>query len=131
MPNEPSLPPGLRVLLVEDEPLIAIDAEDTLRQMGVQTVVWARNLAEALAALGGDAFHAALLDLRLGSETSIPLAERLAAGNVPFGFLTGLGDHAIPPAFKDRPMVAKPFTSQQLAELLAHLVAPNAPPAAA
>ena len=127
MPNEPSLPPGLRVLLVEDEPLIAIDAEDMLRHMGVETVVWARNVADAMAATDASTFHAALLDLRLGGEISIPLAQRLAAQNVPFGFLTGFEDRAIPPEFKDRPIVAKPFTPQQIHGLLVRLVSPHTP----
>jgi len=125
--NEPTLPPGLRVLLVEDEPLIAIDAEDTLRHMGVEDVIWARNVADGLAAIDANTFHAGLLDLRLGGETSIPLAQRLAAQGVPFGFLTGFEDRAIPPEFKDRPIVAKPFTAQQLGGLLVRLVSPQAP----
>ena len=73
------VPPGLRVLLVEDEPLIAIDGEDMLRAMGVDDVVCVRTVAEGMAALDANQFHAALLDLRLGQESSIPLAQRLAA----------------------------------------------------
>jgi DNA-binding NtrC family response regulator len=115
------------VLLVEDEPLIAIDSEDTLRHLGVETVVWARNVVDGLAAIYANTFHAGLLDLRLGGETSIPLAQQLAAQGVPFGFMTGFEDRAIPAEFKDRPIVAKPYTPQQLGDLIARLVAPQAP----
>ena len=116
------LPPGLRVLLVEDEPLIAIDGEDILRAMGVSEVMWVRTVADGLQALAGQPFHAACLDLRLGQESSLPLAQRLASLNVPFGFLTGFQDDAIPQEFKDRPIVPKPFTPQQLGDLLRSLV---------
>ena len=118
------VPPGMRVLLVEDEPLIAIDGDDILRAMGVDDVVCVRSVSEGMTALDTKQFHAALLDLRLGQDTSIPLAQRLAAMNVPFGFLTGFQDNAIPQEFRDRPVVAKPFTAAQLGELLSSLVGP-------
>jgi DNA-binding response OmpR family regulator len=113
---------AIRVLLVEDEPLIALDAEDLLRGMGVADVACSRSLAEGMSALDTETFHVALLDVRLGAESCLPLAERLAAANVPFGFMTGLRDDGIPAAFKDRPIVTKPFTRQQLANLLSTLV---------
>ena len=116
------VPPDLRVLLVEDEPLIAIDGAHMLRAMGVDDVVCVRTVADGMNALGSTSFHAALLDLRLGQESSIPLAQRLAAMNIPFGFLTGFQDNAIPQEFRDRPVVAKPFTAAQLGALLSGLV---------
>jgi len=118
------VPGGLRVLLVEDEPLIAIDSDDILRAAGVADVVWVRTVAEGMNALGSNTFHAALLDLRLGQESSVPLAQRLAVMDIPFGFLTGFQDNAIPQEFRDRPMVAKPFTAAQLWALLSGLVGP-------
>lgn len=114
--------PGLRILLAEDEPLIAIDADDMLRAMGVDDVVCVRSVAEGMSALDTNQFHAAVLDLRLGHDLSLPLAQRLASMNIPFGFLTGLQDNAIPPNFRDRPVVAKPFTQAQLGELLSSLI---------
>ncbi len=116
------VPPGLRVLLVEDEPLIAIDTDDMLRAMGVDDVVCVRSVPEGMNALDTNQFHAAVLDLRLGQDSSLPLAQRLASMNVPFGFLTGFQDSAIPPDFRDRPVVAKPFTQAQLGELLSSLI---------
>jgi len=116
------LPAGLRVLLVEDEPLIALDGEHILRSTGVDEVVWVRNLADGIQSVDAKQFHAALLDLRLGTDSSIPLAQRLAALNVPFGFLTGFHGDAIPSEYKDRPIVPKPFTPQQLSNLLLRLV---------
>lgn len=123
MQNETKrVPPGLRVLLVEDEPLIAIDSDDMLRAMGVDDVVCVRTVADGMSALDANPFHAALLDLRLGENSSVPLAQRLAAVNIPFGFLTGFQDNAIPQEFRDRPVVIKPFTAAQLGALLSNLV---------
>ena len=127
MPTTKSLSPGLRVLLVEDEPLIAIDTQDALVRFGVKEVVWARNLAEADAAIDAGGFHAAILDLRLGAESSVPLAHRLAALNVPFGFLTGFLDSGIPASLRQYPVVMKPCTHAQLGDLLLSLVSPTAP----
>lgn len=125
MQNETKrVPLGLRVLLVEDEPLIAIDGADMLRAMGVDDVVCVRSVTEGMSALDAGAFHAALLDLRLGQESSVPLAQRLAAMNIPFGFLTGFQDNAIPQEFRGRPVVVKPFTAAQLEALLSSLVGP-------
>ena len=127
MQNETKrVPPGLRVLLVEDEPLIAIDGDDMLRAMGVEDVVWVRTVTEGVNALDANTFHAALLDLRLGQDSSISLAQRLAAKNIPFGFLTGFQDNAIPQEFRGRPLVVKPFTAAQLGALLSGLVGPPA-----
>lgn len=119
------LPPGLRVLVVEDEPLIAIDTESSLQAMGVSEVVCVRTVADGMQALDAQQFHAAFLDLRLGQGSSIPLAQRLATLGVPFGFLTGFQGDAIPDEFKARPVAVKPFTPNQLGELLRKLIEPE------
>lgn len=113
---------GTRVLLVEDEPLIALDAQDTLRDNGADDVVWARNIAEAQAAIDAGGLHAAILDLRIGSDSSLPLAHKLAALGVPFGFMTGFQDSGLPADLKDRPFVTKPFSQDQLRCLLERLL---------
>ena len=110
------------MLLAEDEPLIAMDGEAVLRGMGVQLVVLARSVNEGLHAIASSALDAAFLDLRLGADTSVPLAERLAVAGVPFAFLTGYQGDAIPPVFKDRPIVAKPFTPDLLLQALLAMV---------
>jgi CheY-like chemotaxis protein len=117
-PVQQQLPAGLRVLLAEDEPLIAMDGEAVLQGMGVQLVVLARSLSEGMAAMASSTFDAAFLDLRLGADTSLPLAEQLADAGVPFAFLTGYQGDAIPAAFKGRPVVAKPFTPDLLLQAL-------------
>jgi DNA-binding LytR/AlgR family response regulator len=119
---EPKVPAGLRVLVAEDEPLIALDAESILQSLGVGEVVCVHTLSDGLNAAAATKFSAGLLDLRLGQESSIPLAQLLAAQKVPFGFLTGYQADAIPPDLKDVPFVAKPFTPLQLADLVMRLI---------
>ena len=117
------LRPGLRVLLVEDETIIAMDAEVILQALGVSEVVCVRTVADGLVAIDAGTFDAAILDVRLGQESSLPLAERLAGLGVPFGYLTGYQSTATPVEFKDRPIVSKPFTADDLAGLLRTLLA--------
>lgn len=123
------MPPGKRVLLVEDVPLIALDARDTLRDNGACDVVWARSVAEAEAAIAAGGFDAAILDLRLGSESGLPIAEKLAALNIPFGFMTGFQNTGLPDDLKERPFLTKPYSQDQLRDLLKMLVMSAQPPA--
>src|SRR5262245_16361811 len=99
-----------------------MDGEAVLRGMGVQLVVLARSVSEGLNAIASSALDAAFLDLRLGADTSVPLAERLTQSGVPFAFLTGYQGDAIPPLFKDRPVVAKPFTPDLMLQALLAMV---------
>ena len=110
------------MLLVEDEPLIALDGEAILMSLGVARVVWARGVAEALSAMQAETFDVAILDLRLDKDSSLPLAQELAKLGVPFGFLTGYQADALPDEFKDRPMVPKPFNADLLGGLLHDLL---------
>jgi CheY-like chemotaxis protein len=109
---------GKSVLLVEDEPLILMDSEAMLKSLGAAKVSLARNVAEGLQALDNERPSLAILDYRLKGENSLPLARRLAELGVRFGFLTGYEGDGIPREFRDRPLLAKPFTAAQLLGLL-------------
>src|SRR5688572_6847737 len=94
MPND--------VLIVEDDPIIALDFEDTLLGFGVKTVRTAQTVARALALIDQQAPDCALLDVSLIREKSFAVAERLDALNIPFVFVTGYGaDARLPAAFAD------------------------------
>ena len=103
------------VLIVEDDPIIALDFEDTILGFGVKTVRSAGNVAAALAAIAARQPDFALLDVALAREKSFAVAERLDALKIPFVFVTGYGsDASVPAAFADRPRLGKPCTADEL-----------------
>lgn len=113
------LPNSSRILLVEDQPIIAMDVEYMLADHGVATVDTAATTAEALAFIEAARPDAAILDFNLRSGTSLPVAEQLLALNVPFIFTTGYGDGSmIPAAFSHIQMVTKPYDATILIETL-------------
>src|SRR6195256_1708969 len=88
------------VLIVEDDPIIALDFEDTILGFGVKTVRTAGNVAKALEMITERAPDFALLDVGLVREKSFAIAERLDALKIPFVFITGYGaDVRLPAAF--------------------------------
>jgi CheY-like chemotaxis protein len=117
---EPAPPEGMPndVLIAEDDPIIAIDFEETILGFGVKTVRTAANVAKALEMIAERAPDFALLDVGLSREKSFAIAERLEALKIPFIFITGYGaDVRLPPAFADRPRLPKPYSTDALKAL--------------
>lgn len=111
---------GLDVLLVEDQSLIAMDLEDTLRQLGAREVRAFPSVAEAIHCLAEFTPHIAVLDFNLGTETSEAVAERLEARQAPFIFATGYGDSVmLPSRFAYAPVIRKPVSATALAAKIA------------
>jgi CheY-like chemotaxis protein len=107
MPND--------VLIVEDDPIIVLDFEDTILGLGVKTVRTAASVARALQMIADRAPDFALLDVGLGREKSFAIAERLDALKIPFVFVTGYGtDVGLPAAFAGRARLPKPFSTEML-----------------
>jgi CheY-like chemotaxis protein len=107
------------VLIVEDDPIIALDFEETILGFGVKTVRAAGTVATALDMISDRAPDFALLDVGLIREKSFAIAERLDALNIPFVFVTGYSAEVrLPPAFADRPRLPKPYSSDALRALL-------------
>ncbi|QOG15985.1 MULTISPECIES: response regulator [Bradyrhizobium] len=103
------------ILIVEDDPIIAIDFEDRLLGFGAKSVRTVGSVAQALDAIAVHAPDFALLDVELGREKSFAVAERLAAAQIPFVFVTGYGaETRIPAEFKARPRLQKPCSSDAL-----------------
>jgi CheY-like chemotaxis protein len=121
--KKPALCSGLRLLVVEDEIMISSLVEDMLAELGHRVVGMATSVEEAASLADRDDFDVALLDLNLQGETVEAIAATLVRRGKPFVFTTGYGDRAIPPAFKDRPMLAKPYQLDQLGEMLARVAA--------
>jgi CheY-like chemotaxis protein len=107
------------VLIVEDDPIIALDFEDTILGFGVATVRTAAGVARALQMIAERAPDFALLDVGLVREKSFAIAERLDALKIPFVFVTGYGaDLRLPAAFAGRPRLAKPCSTDALRAVL-------------
>lgn len=116
--STPSLPlSGAKVLVVEDEAIVSMLIEDMLVELGAE-VVCASNVGKALALLAQGAPDASVLDVNLGHETAFPVAERLAAADIPFVFSTGYGGTGIPSGWSDRPVVQKPYAVEDLCNAL-------------
>jgi DNA-binding NtrC family response regulator len=107
------------VLIVEDDPIIALDFEDTILGFGVKAVRTAGNVARALDLIADRAPNFALLDVSLIREKSFAIAERLEELQIPFAFITGYGaDVSLPAAFAGRLRLPKPYSTDALKALL-------------
>lgn len=114
---EPASSDGMpgNVLVVEDDPIIALDFEDTILGFGVKAVRTAANVAKALEMIADQAPDFALLDVGLVREKSFAIAERLDALKIPFIFVTGYGvDVRLPAEFAGRMRLPKPCSSEAL-----------------
>lgn len=116
------LPPGTRILIVEDDAIIAMTAEDMLEEVGCTTAAVAATLAEALARAEDTEFDVALLDLNLKDEVSLPVAALLRAMGKPFVFATGYDGIPADSGFADVPFIAKPYRMDQLAAMIASVL---------
>lgn len=114
---------GKRVLLVEDEPIVAMTAEDILCDLGAEVVGPVAYLEQALQLATSDALDIALLDVNLNGRMSHPVAEALRKRGVPYVVATGYGDIAKESMGLDAPVVTKPYTREILAEALAKVAA--------
>ncbi|HXJ02093.1 MAG TPA: response regulator [Micropepsaceae bacterium] len=113
--------PPRRILIVEDEMLVAMMIEDALVDLGLEVAGTAGTIEEALAAASGDDFDCAILDVHLHGKPVYPVADALAARGVPFIFATGYGQSGLAARYRGRPSLPKPFTGQDLERVLAAL----------
>jgi DNA-binding response OmpR family regulator len=112
-----------RVLVLEDEPLIAMMMEDWLRELGHEPIGPVGSVSEALFLIESTRLDAALLDVAVAGETSYGVAERLRADNVPFAFVTGRGAVQGSEAARNPPILAKPFDFAAFSERVTGLLA--------
>ena len=104
----------VRILLVEDEALIALMLEDMLEAMGCAVTGLAPRIALGITMADTGQFDVAILDVNVAGENIEPVADRLVARGVPFIFATGYGEAGVPLHYRSRPVVAKPFRAAQL-----------------
>ena len=112
-----------RILIVEDEPFIALTLEDMLDELGFSLVGTVSHIAEALEMIAREPVDCALLDVNLGSEKIDPVADLLAAKGCLFIFTTGYGASGIPAGHTGRPVLQKPFRMDDLASTLNRTIA--------
>jgi CheY-like chemotaxis protein len=116
---------GLRILLVEDDPLICLDLETSLAEFGA-IVTAVSNVASAFAALSIAMPDIAVLDFELGVETSEPIAEVVQARNVPFLYLSGYSEQD--ERFSRWPgvrILAKPLSAMRIARAIQDVLEPR------
>jgi CheY-like chemotaxis protein len=111
---------GKRILVVEDEALLAMTIEDVLADAGATVVGPASAVARALDLAADGPLDAALLDINLGDERSDAVAEMLRNRGVPVVLATGYGSASVP---GDTPVLAKPYREKQIVEALAAAIA--------
>nr|WP_075292332.1 HWE histidine kinase domain-containing protein [Pararhizobium arenae] len=123
-PTAAPLPIDSRILLLEDQMLIAMDVEGMLSDRGFANVTVTNSTDEALIFMRGVTPDAAILDINLGRDTSIPVAEELLKRGVPFIFATGYGEGSIiPEALGSAPIVRKPYEAETLIAALSRAMA--------
>src|SRR4051812_44345412 len=107
-----------RVLVVEDDALIALDIANQLRDAGLEIVGPATSVAKALKLVAGTGCDIALLDVNLGSENAGPVALELRARGTPFVVLSGYSSEQHPSEFHGAPLLSKPIRPTDLVALL-------------
>ncbi|MBT2188045.1 response regulator [Sphingobium nicotianae] len=111
--------PSLTILVVEDEPIIALNTEMMLSTIGFENVEVVGSVAEAMALIDRLSIEFAILDFSLGSETSIPVAVRLCEEKVPIVITTGFEEVDLPPACAGTPILRKPYRLGELETVVA------------
>jgi PAS domain S-box-containing protein len=108
---------GNRLLLVEDEALTGMMMSDMLTELGFHVVGPFGRVADAIAAVGREDIHGAVLDVNLDGEMVYPVADAVAARGVPFVFVTGYGAEGIEARFARVPVLQKPIERQMLQKI--------------
>jgi len=111
-----------RILVVEDEPLVALDFAAVLQDEGYQVIGPARSTDHALDIIGRRTrLDGALIDIHLPGGTVDPVAEALQQRGVRFAFVTGSGHEAVPERFREAPLIQKPCRLADLLKAVEHL----------
>ena len=115
---------GKKILVVEDEALVAAMLVDILKSLGAEIVGPAATLERALAIAEDATIDAAILDVNLRDVRVDPLADRLRKRGVPLVFTTGYGQSAVQTA-QGAPVLDKPYSSERVASALRFCLAPR------
>jgi len=109
---------GKRVLIVEDEPLLAMEVVEYLSEAGYQIIGPVTTVEKALRLIGEKGCDVAVLDVHLGTEHSEPVALALKAQDTPFVVVSGNSQDHYPPGFGGAPSLQKPIMAATLVALV-------------
>jgi len=112
-----------RILVVEDEALIALELVTILEDHGAKVVGPVQTVAEALRLIVQTQIDCAVLDIELTGEYTFAVADALSKRHVPFAFLTGFGDNVVPFRHRARSTIHKPFTVVSILQAIDSLIA--------
>ncbi len=115
---------GHRVLIVEDEMLIALGLTDMVDALGASWVA-ASRVGTALALVASDTFDAAIVDLNLAGEPADALMDALSARDIPFIITTGYGPEVIAERYRSLPRFTKPYMSAHVETALLSVLTPG------
>jgi DNA-binding response OmpR family regulator len=111
-----------RILILDDEPLIAMMVEDWLTEIGCEAVGPANSVASALRLVESEKLDGAILDVSLGGENSYSVADALRTRGIPFTFVTGRGADGVDSRFEGAPVLAKPFDFDAIKRAMSHML---------
>ena len=111
------------ILIVEDEPLIAMMLEDFILSLGHDVTANCDSVSAALAVVSAGRFDLAILDVNLKGESVWPVATALRASGIPFVLASGGHVDPPPPEFKDVPLIEKPYTIDRVSPIIAAALA--------
>jgi DNA-binding response OmpR family regulator len=109
----------MRILIVEDDYLLAAALAEAMRERGAEVIGPAATLAEAMKAVETRWIDRAVLDVDLGGETSVQIADRLEAAGIPYVIATGLDAASLPERFRGKPRLEKPYRLEALTAMMA------------
>ena len=115
-----------RILVLDDEPLIAMMLRDWLEELGCKTVGPVHSVRGALDLIGPGTLDAAILDVSLGRENCYSVADVLCKLGIPIALATGYGGAGIDPRFKDALIMSKPFTFEAVKRVVDRLIGAHA-----
>jgi DNA-binding response OmpR family regulator len=117
---------GLRVFVVEDEPMIRMMVTDMLEELGHRLVAEVGDVEDGAKLAQSADFDLAILDVNLKGKLVTPVAELIKARGRPIIFATGYGSDGLPEGFRDFPALPKPFQLETLAALIDEVMFPRA-----
>lgn len=114
----PDRPQPIRILLVEDEAMIALLVEDMVADFSGELVATAARLDDAVAQASEREFDLAILDLNLAGTFTYPVADVLRRRGIPFVFATGYGTSGLAPGYENEVTLQKPFVADELEKVI-------------